>query len=515
MITLLYQRRTAPGRGSRVAFVGVMVALVAAVLAPAALASGWSLQTVPNEPFTTGNFLDGVSCSATNNCFAVGGEKSGGQPSFLVQHYNGSNWAVQTFAGPAGVTFSQLTGVSCPTNSFCMAVGSYSPAAGARVPLVFTFNGSSWQQQSVPLGSSSTTASLNDVSCWSNTFCMLVGQFDSAGLTAAWSWNGSSFTLRRTGGFFPADLTSVSCTSQTFCAAVGFTGVQFTRGIVDPFAIFYNGSSWSGPAVPIPNNSPNSLLTGVSCPTATDCQAVGQFAGSGEHTFGERYDGSSWTLQSTPPTGGTNAAFGNQGAASCAELYFCWAIGAYNLGTNQQLLGDFWNGSSWQFATLPNPGGPSPFLNAVSCATSNLCEAVGSYTDTSGQLEPLAEQYHVITIPPGCCRQFAPRHFALRISRLDKRGVTITAELKQPKVLELLVQRERTGRLIIVGLVPLGSHPAGTSHIHWSLRVDGKLLRQGRYEVSLRSVIGGILSPPTPPGEIALAVKANGHVSVG
>jgi hypothetical protein len=511
------RRTLTHGRTWRLSLGGVTVALVVLALAPAALANGWSLQAVPNEPFTTSDSLIGVSCSSTSDCFAVGGEKSGGEPSFLVEHYNGTSWAVQTFAGPAGATFSSLNGVSCPTTSFCMAVGSYSPSAGGQVPLVFTFNGSSWQQQSVPLGSSSTAASLQAVSCWSNTFCMLVGGFTSAGLTAAWSWNGSSFTLQRTGGFFPADLNSVSCTSQTFCAAVGYSGVQFAPGLVDPFAIVYNGSSWNGPAVPIPSNSRNSLLTGVSCPSATDCQAAGQFFSSGGfHTFGESYNGSSWSLQPAPPTGATTAAFGNVEADSCKGLDFCWAVGAYNLQTgNQQLLGDFWNGSSWQFAALPNPSGTNPFLQGVSCPSTNVCEAVGQFTNTSGQLEPLAEQYHVITIPPGCCRQFTPHHFALTVSGLENHGATITAQLKKPKALELLVERKHKRQLIIVGLVPLGSHPAGTSKIHWNLKVRGKLLGKGTYEISLHSVIGSILSPNTPPGVITLTVNANRHVRAG
>jgi hypothetical protein len=144
-----------------------------------------------------------------------------------------------------------------------------------------------------------------------------------------------------------------------------------------------------------------------------------------------------------------------------------------------------------------------------------VCEAVGQFTNTSGQLEPLAEQYQVITIPRGCCRLFTPHHFALTVSGFENQGATITAELKKPKALELLVERKHQRRLIIVGLVPLGSHPAGTSRIHWNLHVADRSLGKGTYEVSLRSVVDGILSPPTPPGEIALTVNNNGHVKVG
>jgi hypothetical protein len=48
---------------------------------------------------------------------------------------------------------------------------------------------------------------------------------------------------------------------------------------------------------------------------------------------------------------------------------------------------------------------------------------------------------------------------------------------------------------VIVGLVPLGSHPAGTSRIAWNQRVGGKLLGPGTYgdkslRASLRALVG-------------------------
>jgi len=230
---------------------------------------------------------------------------------------------VQGFAGPPGP--SSLLGVSCPSSSFCMAVGNYSPSGAGQLPLVFTYNGSTWTQQTVPLASG--TAALDGVSCTSSTFCMTVGEFTSADRIAAWSWNGSSFTVQHTGsGFFPADLTSVSCTSSTFCAAVGYSGLLGNASIVEPFAELYNGSSWSGPAVPIPASSHNSLLTGVSCLTTSDCQAVGFYFDSlnGSHTFAESWGGSSWSERPAPPT--PTALFPNQGGpVSCPTTSSCWA----------------------------------------------------------------------------------------------------------------------------------------------------------------------------------------------
>ena len=516
-VNLFKIRRTRPGRSWRCRLAGVTAVVAALALAPAASANGWSLQSVPNEPFTTIDGLSGVSCSSTANCFAVGFDTEGGQEGFLVEHYNGSSWAVQTFAGPSGTSSSGLQGVSCPTASFCMAVGEYTPAGDGELPLVFTYNGSSWTQQNLPL-TASEHVDLSGVSCTSATFCMAVGGFPGD-TTTAWSWNGSSFTQQRTSGFPPADFTSVSCTSSTFCMAAGWASLALAPGLVDPFTETYNGSSWSipnGALNPDNGNATNSLLTGVACVSTSDCQAAGRYFAnsSGPFTFGLSYNGSTWTQQSTPPTG-THAAFGNAGAVACAGASLCWAVGDYTQSSGtQQVLADYWGGSSWELATLPDPSGTNPSLQAVACPTSSDCEAVGSYVNTSGRLAPFAEQY-TFTFSFPCCSTFTPHHFALSVRGVERHGATITAVLHKPRTLTLLVQAVRNGRQIIDGLVPLGSHPAGTSKIHWNLRVNGRLLGKGTYKVSLHSVTGDVLSPATPPGEITLTVKANRRVHVG
>ena len=52
------------------------------------------------------------------------------------------------------------------------------------------------------------------------------------------------------------------------------------------------------------------------------------------------------------------------------------------------------------------------------------------------------------------------------------------------------------------------------SNIHWNLKVNGRLLQTGRYEVSLDALNGHLLSVPAPPGPLTLVVLANGHVHV-
>ena len=105
-----------------------------------------------------------------------------------------------------------------------------------------------------------------------------------------------------------------------------------------------------------------------------------------------------------------------------------------------------------------------------------------------------------------------PSTSSLEVHSSEKQGATVTATLLKPRTLALLVQAVHGHRLITIGLVRLGSHPAGISHIRWHLEVNGQLLTPGRYEVSLHALNGQLLSVPASPGPLTLVVLANGHL---
>ena len=106
----------------------------------------------------------------------------------------------------------------------------------------------------------------------------------------------------------------------------------------------------------------------------------------------------------------------------------------------------------------------------------------------------------------------SPKFFGLGVRDTERQGATLTAMLRKPRVLALLVQAVRAGRLVKVGLVPLGRRAAGLSRIHWNLHVGGYLLTTGRYEVSLHALNGDLLLVPAAPGPRTLIVLANGQV---
>jgi hypothetical protein len=81
---------------------------------------------------------------------------------------------------------------------------------------------------------------------------------------------------------------------------------------------------------PNPAMTMGSALNGVSCTSATSCTAVGDYQSSNITTFGafqtvaEAWDGTSWTLRSTPnPSTSRDLLLG----ASCGASQTCMAVG--------------------------------------------------------------------------------------------------------------------------------------------------------------------------------------------
>jgi hypothetical protein len=520
-----------------IAVAGMTVALALLAWAPAASADGWSAQSVP-AAVGSEMVLGGVSCPSPSDCFAVGFQASSGGRRFLLDQFSAGRWTNVGLPGPAGSTTSELDGVSCPSVTFCMAVGSYTTSSHLTLPLALTFSCSAgarpglqicrWTQRTAQL-SAGGQGFLHGVSCTSATFCEAVGGIPGF-VTLTEGWNGAAFTKQASGGFFVAELDSVSCTSSTFCVADGWEEIQNSRV---PYAESLKGNEWlpestagTGQFLTAPSNVGSAVLTGVSCASTIACQVVG--GSEGEPTWGASFNGGSWALQSTPPTSGT--AFFGQGGVSCAGPSICWAVGDYvpDFG-NPQPLGEYWDGiGGWQLGDLPAPNdlGGEAILNSVSCLastpTTTDCEAVGYYTNQSnvngiGQPLPMpfAEQYTATVVIVNCCFGFVPHHFSLSAGGLARRGATVTAVLRKPRTLVLLVQAVRHRRPFLVGLVALGHRRAGTARIHWNLSVNGRSLRPGTYQISLSSVTAAVLSPPTAPGEITLTVKPNRRVEVG
>jgi subtilisin family serine protease/sugar lactone lactonase YvrE len=220
---------------------------------------------------------------------------------------------------------------------------------------------------------------LNDVSCAAAGSCMAVGHYyNSDNLLSSYELAGGQWTFRSapvpTGagveGF--AELNGVSCSAANACTAVG--KVQMQGGIVVPLAERWDGSSWSIQTIPSPSNSPYARLLDVSCVSASECVAVGYYKNTSGVwvNLSERWKSGSWSLLSTPNIEGATES--ELGDVSCTSATFCMAVGRSE-GPHVP-LSMVWDGTSW---SLRKGARESGSLSGVSCTSSQFCMAVTAY----------------------------------------------------------------------------------------------------------------------------------------
>jgi hypothetical protein len=348
--------------------------------------ASWAVQTPRNVLGAESAQLRATACPTSTSCLAVGGVSNPGtgQRLPLAEKWNGSTWSVLTVPAPSGATISLLSGVSCTAATACTAVGFDNAASGFSQPLAERFNGTAWSIQTLPAPPSSEGAALQGVSCASATACTATGSYTSTSTfrsaPLAEQWNGSTWKLQTTPQPAAATngsvLTGVSCKTATTCTAAGsYTG---SSGQPTAYEITQVAGTWKVQTLPLPAGTTYSQLTGVSCSAATACTAVGPYQGSsGSGSFAERYNGTAWKLESVP-----GGAYLSQ--VSCAAATACTAVGSGSAAG--------WNGTTWTVEQLGVVvGGGYPSIAGISCASATVCEASGSVFRAVSV--PVAERY--------------------------------------------------------------------------------------------------------------------------
>lgn len=314
----------------------------------------------------------------------------------------------------SGATVTQLAGVSCTSATACVAVGYTARGSLGRtvafVPLAEIWNGSKWRIAATPDPAHYTGSQLRSVSCTSATACVAVG-FSVLGserlarrMTAfAERWNGVKWTLQPIAEVKNAiftQLVGVSCTSPIACTAVGQSSGKTWASLVER----WNGSVWKVQPTPHPRTFiyAQTFLDGVSCSSATACAAVGEsdtlrgfsHAYDTYRSLAERWNGRSWSIQSTPrPQRATEAVLDG---VTCVATNACTAVGSDLLnpsGTDSGLLAESWSGMKWSIQTAPEPASPAPpnavaQFSGISCTSVAHCMAVGSSGAAGGYTYP-------------------------------------------------------------------------------------------------------------------------------
>jgi photosystem II stability/assembly factor-like uncharacterized protein len=329
---------------------------------------------------TDGSSLSGVSCPTTSDCFAVGANASG---SAIVEQTTdgGGNWVPDT----DGVTGLGLNAISCPDSEHCVAVGGVSLGgiiSPSNAVLVTTDGGATWQASSVTsVDGYLTSVSCPDAEhCWATAAVGIVGT-STVIVTAdgGMSWTTLSWSAPppagNQSGLMSSQLDAVTCPTTSECLAVGEATYEtmLTPPIADQGVISTTddgGQTWQSQLV-----SANDV-TGISCPNVQYCVAVAQ---SSAYQVVSTDGGATWTVSIL--ASGAQIAGGNLpaiNAISCSDALHCIAVGDClpneNVAYETPILATSDGGATWSSQATNTIDAD---LQSVACASASSCWAVG------------------------------------------------------------------------------------------------------------------------------------------
>jgi hypothetical protein len=303
-----------------------------------------------------------------------------------------------------------VASVSCPSVGNCSAGGGYS-GSGTKAFVVDETNGT-WGT-AMELSGKTTDAGIDSLSCASAGNCSAGGwYYDSSDNRQAFvanetngTWGGAEevpgiATLNQ-GGY--AEVNSVSCGSAGNCSAGGY---YLGRTTQEAFVVNETNGTW-GRAGEVPGTGPlnqggNAAIYSLSCTSAGNCSAGGQYEDGSSHSqaFVVNETKGTWgPAEEVPGTAALNAG-GQAGidSVSCASAGHCSAGGSYAssyLGSGiyayQAFVVNEINGTWGTAEEVPrtaflNKGGGA-VAESVSCSSAGNCSAGGFYRDGSNNRE--------------------------------------------------------------------------------------------------------------------------------
>jgi hypothetical protein len=298
----------------------------------------WTTEKLPRIDDALLSRLSGVSCDSATSCIAVGSysDESENATRELAARWDGDKWRDLPNAEPEGATLAALAGVDCVSGGDCIAIGRYLDAEGDQQPLAMEWSHNHWRIGTVPIPSGGSKGELSGVACRATEDCLAVGSYVNAGneiKSLAAHWNGESWSpvsVPDPSGATSSRLAGVDCTSSSWCRAVGsyFDG----SGVETALVLAQHSGTWSVEEATAPEDALVSHLTDISCASSTSCTAVGSYKNEkSELPLSLALSSGSWSLQ------GIDVA--DQGAVavqltgvSCPEAGHCHAVGSITYG---------------------------------------------------------------------------------------------------------------------------------------------------------------------------------------
>ena len=253
--------------------------------------TNWIYVPSPNVG-ALGNTFYGVSARSSNDAWAVGFYRSGGDSnatSTLVEHWNGQQWQVVSSPNP-GSTGNLLYGISAVSANNIWAVGQYfntSPDQG----LVEHWNGTRWNVVNTPDTGTASNAlfavSASSASTWS------VGRIESditPSTTLTEQWNGATWNIAFSPSAGPSDNNLYGVTGIASNDAWAAGNYINKAGNARTLIEHWDGSQWTIAPSPSPGPGGDNILGGIVAVSAHDIWAVGGYDNGGStHTLIEHY----------------------------------------------------------------------------------------------------------------------------------------------------------------------------------------------------------------------------------
>jgi hypothetical protein len=380
--------------------------------------------------------LDDVACPTAQSCVAVGiyatSDSGGGNGSThgLIETFSHGTWTAAAapvdVAAASQATLVDLSGVACPAQGACVAVGSYYTSQGIEIPLTDTLSGGTWTSAKLALpgdADQGKPAFLSEISCPAQGTCVATGWYtdqngDIQGLIDTLS--GGTWTAQRaplpagttpakpSSSNLPTGLFLVKCPAVGSCVATGDYTDQNggDQGLIDTLS----GGTWTAQRAPLPGDAaaanPVAVVWALACPAPGTCLAGGHYNSRNGQSRGliETLSGGTWTPAAAPLPAGAAA---NQEwstsqvtgltAAACAAPGTCVAAGSYTARTSgiQGVL-DTLSGGTWTAAAARLPADAAAakqyaFFDSATCPAAGDCIAVGGYKIQDGGTRALIE----------------------------------------------------------------------------------------------------------------------------
>jgi Putative Ig domain len=367
--------------------------------------------------------LNGVSCQSAALCTAIGfyEDSLGDSEPMVVEITGGVPSPAVGISLPANAENNHtdyLEGVSCPSSGTCEAVGYYNlPAsvyAGLVVPI--TAGGPAPGVQITPPSNSEPGNPANElyaVACQTSASCTAVGfYYGAAGDTAPLAVvinNGAPGTAVEAA--VPQNYSGspdgwdeyVACPASGACETVGYyyDHSDTEQLMAEPIT---SGSPGMATEISVPNthSSSDAYIVGMSCSSASMCEASGYYTDTSGLYQGLEVpitnSGASGN-EITPPAGvvpSSSEVAGLYGVA-CVPSGPCLSDGWYSVGNDEYgglQVQTSASGSVSDGVALPEPSGasttaPYTFLQGIGCDSSEgSCVAVGISEYTASDYDP-------------------------------------------------------------------------------------------------------------------------------